>query len=78
MLINVNLHENNLIDIVVAAARHDDRQIVDDLLDLGYLTRDNIDIAVERAGDVQDAAMTGYLLEVKRRFFGRQLLDFDL
>ncbi len=69
---------NNLIDIVVAAARHDDRQIVDDLLDLGYLTRDNIDIAVERAGDVQDAAMTGYLLEVKRRFFGRQLLDFDL
>ena len=27
---------------------------------------------------VQDAAMTGYLLEVKRRFFGSQLMDFDL
>ena len=48
------------------------------MLDLGYLTKDNIDIVVERAGDVQDAAMTGYLLEVKRRFFGSQLMDFDL
>ena len=69
---------SNLVDIIVQAARHDDRQVVDDMLDLGYLTKDNIDIVVERAGDVQDAAMTGYLLEVKRRFFGSQLMDFDL
>ena len=52
--------------------------VVDDMLDLGYLTKDNIDIVVERASDVRDAAMTGYLLEVKRRFFGSQLMDFDL
>lgn len=69
---------SNFVDIIVQAARHDDRQVVDDMLDLGYLTIDNIDIVVERAGDVQDAAMTGYLLEVKRRFFGSQLMDFDL
>ena len=69
---------SNLVDIIVQAARHDDRQVVDDMLDLGYLTKDNIDTVVERAGDVQDAAMTGYLLEVKRRFFGSQLMDFDL
>ena len=69
---------SNLVDIIVQAARHDDRQVVDDMLDLGYLTKDNIDIVVERAGDVQDAAMTGYLLEVKRRFFGAKLMDFDL
>lgn len=69
---------SNLVDIIVQAARHDDRQVVDDMLDLGYLTKDNIDIVVERVSDVQDAAMTGYLLEVKRRFFSSQLMDFDL
>lgn len=64
--------------ICVDAARHDDRAMIDDLVALEYLTGDNIMQAIDEVGRLQDAAMTGYLLEIKRRHFGIGSLDFDL
>lgn len=63
---------------VVQAAKHDDRKTIDALLDLGYLDADNLDAAIERLSSLRDAAVTGHLLEAKRRRFGRSLRDFDL
>ncbi len=67
-----------LIDICVDVARHDDRSVVDDLCDFGFLNRDNLEDVIVAVSRLQDAAMTGYLLEVKRRRFGRAAFDFDL
>lgn len=65
-------------EICVDIARHDDRYLVDRLLDLGYLNEDNLESAIAAVNKLQDAAMTGYLLEVKRRRFNRSVFDFDL
>ena len=69
---------NNVVDICEALARADDRKSIDRLIDLGYITQDNLTECIDRIGTVQDAAMTGYLLEVKRRRFGRVTMDFSL
>lgn len=69
---------DNLEDICVACARHDDRDAIDNLLDLGLLTKDNLLPVIDKVGKLQDAAMTGYLLEIKRRFFNSSAIDFDL
>lgn len=70
--------KSNIEKICVEAAKHDDRAIIDALLDLGYLNADNLYNVIDRIGAIQDAAMTGYLLEVKRLRFGQGSLDFDL
>lgn len=70
--------ELNVEEICVSLARHDDRAALDGLLELGFVNEGNIDRVIERVGVVQDAAMTGYLLEVKRQRFGRRSMDFDL
>ena len=67
-----------LIDICIDVARHDDRSVVNDLCDFGFLNRDNLEDVIVAVGRLQDAAMTGYLLELKRRRFGRAAFDFDL
>ena len=69
---------NNLETICMDIARHDDRGAIDDLLDLGFLTQDTIDGVIERVSTLRDAAMTGHLLEVKRRFFELDAFDFEL
>ena len=69
---------DNLEDICAACARHDDRDAIDNLLDLGLLTKDNLLPVIDKVGKLQDAAMTGYLLEIKRRFFNSSAIDFDL
>lgn len=69
---------NDLKEICVDIARHDDRTAIDDLLDLGFLTQDTIDGVIERVSALRDAAMTGHLLEVKRRFFELDAFDFEL
>ena len=69
---------DNLTSICEACARHDDREAIDTLLDLGLLNKDNLLDVIESVGKLQDAAMTGYLLEVKRRFFSQSAIDFDL
>ena len=65
-------------EICVDVARHDDRSVVDDLCDFGFINGDNIEDIVVAVGKLQDAAMSGYLLELKRRRFGRAAFDFDL
>lgn len=68
----------NIEEICVAVAKHDDRVIIDALLDLGYLNEDNLYAVIDRVGAVQDASMTSYLLEVRRMRFSQAALDFDL
>lgn len=68
----------NLGDICVEAAKHDDRGLLDDLLNRGFIDGDNINEVIDRVGAVQDASITGYLLEAKRERFGMESLDFDL
>ncbi len=69
---------NDLRAICVDIARHDDRIAIDDLLDLGFLTQDTIDGVIEGVSAIRDAAMTGHLLEAKRRFFELDAFDFEL
>ncbi len=59
-------------------ARHDDRALLEDLADLGYLNAENLTRAVEAVGKLQDAAMTAYLLDLKRRRFSSGRPDFAL
>lgn len=70
--------KTNIADICVEAAKRDDRRLIDDLLDMGYVDDGNINEVIDRVGAVQDASMTGYLLEAKRERFGAEALDFDL
>lgn len=67
-----------LLDMCAAIAKHDDRRTLDALADLGMIDAGNLDAVLERLEAVQDAAMTGYLLEMGRRRFGRAALDFGL
>lgn len=67
----------NLVEMCVAAARHDDRESVDALVELGYLNRETLLPVIDAVGALQDAAMTGYLLELQRALAGRGL-DFEL
>lgn len=73
-----NLVRANIADICVDIARHDDREAIDKLLELGYLNEDNLPGVIDAVRVVQDAAMTGYLLEVKRQRFGGSAMDFEL
>lgn len=68
----------NIEAICVDIARHDDRQAVDALIDLGYLNEENLERVIAAVGQLQDAAMTAYLLEAKRRRFHRAAFDFEL
>ena len=70
--------DNNLEEICVDIARHDDRVTMGQLADLGVLTAENLERVVEAVGTLQDAAMTGYLLEMKRVRFSQRTFDFDL
>lgn len=68
---------DNLVEMCVAAARHDDRESIDALVELGYLDRETLLPVIEAVGALQDAAMTGYLLELQRSLAGRGV-DFEL
>lgn len=68
----------NIEDICLDAARHDDRALISDLVSLGYINADNIEGIIVAVSRLQDAAISGYLLEVKRREFGKRAFDFDL
>ena len=69
---------DNLEDMCEAIARHDDRDSIDMLVDLGFLNTETMLSCIERISKLQDAAMTGYMLEIKRRLFDGDALDFDL
>lgn len=69
---------NHLLEICVDAARHDDKSVIEGLIDLGFIDKDNIADVIEAASAVQDASVTNYLLEQKQRRFGSSAIDFDL
>ncbi len=69
---------NGLCGICLEMARHDDRDSLRRLADLGILSAENIDEVISAVQQVQDASMTGYLLEVKRMRFGVRSFDFSL
>lgn len=72
------LLRNYIVEICVDVARHDDRMVVNKLVELGYINEDNIEQLIAAVRSLQDAAMTGYLLEVRRRRFERVAFDYDL
>ena len=74
----LSLLTENIEDICVEIARHDDRGALLQLADLGVLNAGNLVRVVDAVGKLQDAAMTGYLLEMKRVRFGQRAVDFDL
>lgn len=80
--VNRSLFERTLrehaVEICVDTARHDDRALMGALADFGYLNADNIETVIVAVSGLQDAAMSGYLLELKRTRFGRAAFDFDL
>lgn len=69
---------NHLAEVCVDAARHDDTSVIEGLLDLGFVDDGNIAEMIEAVSVVQDASVTNYLLEQKRRRFGSMGVDFDL
>lgn len=84
LLTNVNrknferLFQWHLEEICVDIARHDDRELIDALIEFGFLNENNLEPVIGAVGRLQDAAMTAYLLEVKRRRFNKSTFDFDL
>ena len=84
LLTNVNrslfdrLIKEHIEEICVDISRHDDRQAIDSLITFGYLNEGNLETVITAVGRLQDAAMTAYLLEVKRRRFNKRTFDFDL
>lgn len=72
------LLRSHIVEMCVDIARHDDREVIDYLVELGYVNGDNLEEIIMAVSRLQDAAMTGYLLELKRRRFGRSAFDFDL
>lgn len=69
---------DNIEELCVEAAKHDDRELTDGLLDLGFLNEGNLLGVIDRVSALRDASITGYLLEVKRSRFALDALDFDL
>lgn len=68
----------NIVEICVDIARNDDRRLMERLIDFGYINEDNLEEIIAAVNKLQDAAMTGYLLEMKRLRFNRNAFDFDL
>lgn len=66
---------NNVAEICVEMAKNDDRESIDDLVELGYLNEYNIEKVIDRVSAVQDASITGYLLELNRRRFTKDAFD---
>ena len=72
------LLEDNIEEICVDIARHDDRDTLGRLMDLGFVNEANIERVIDAVRRLQDASMTGYLLEAKRLRFNSRAFDFDL
>lgn len=70
--------QHHLREFCLDAARHDDKAIIAALLDLGFIDGDNISDVIEWVGAIQDASVTNYLLEEKRKRFGGVEIDFEL
>jgi hypothetical protein len=80
--VNKSLYENlfsvKIKLICVSVAKRDDKESLNDLLELGYINAENIADVIESVSALKDASITDYLLEMKRVNFGRRASDFDL
>lgn len=69
---------NNIVEISVDVALHDDRSTFDELVERGYVTPENLDEIIERVTALRDAATSAHLLETKRTMFAQSAFDYDL
>ncbi len=69
---------NNIVDISVDVALHDDRATFDELVERGYVNPDNLDEIIERVTALRDAATSAHLLETKRLMCSESVFDYDL
>lgn len=74
----LTLISDHIEEICVDITRHDDRDALGALADLGLITADNINGVIDAVNHLHDASTTGYLLELKRLRFGHNSSDFDL
>ena len=65
-------------DACVTFARHDDRACIDGLVDLGVISAENIDKAIETVSNADSAPITARLLELKRTRFSSATRDYGL
>ena len=72
------LLRNNIEDICVDVALHDDRAVLGELVDRGFVNADNLEGVIERVGALRDAATSAFLLETKRERFSGTMFDYDL
>lgn len=68
----------NIVEICKAVARHDDRATIDKLLEMGYLNKENIYDVTDAVAELQDAAMTGHMLQIIRERFGMDTKRFEI
>lgn len=73
-----DLLRKKLVDVCAAFAERNDSAALDGLADLGYLDAETTTRVIDALGGSGSTAMTGHLLEMKRRRFGGARLDFDL
>ncbi|HAM15080.1 MAG TPA: hypothetical protein DCP91_04340 [Eggerthellaceae bacterium] len=69
---------NNIEDICVDVALYDDRTVLGDLIDRGFVNAGNLEGVIERVGALRDAATSAFLLETKRERFSGSMFDYDL
>lgn len=72
------LLRNNIEDICVDVALHDDRAVLGELVDRGFVNAGNLEGVIERVGALRDAATSAFLLETKRERFSGTMFDYDL
>lgn len=72
------LISDNIEEICVDIARHDDRETLGALANLELLNADNINAVIDAVNHLHDASTTGYLLELKRLRFGHGSNDYDI
>lgn len=69
---------NNVEDVCFDVALYDDRGVLDDLIERGFVNEGNLERVIERVGALRDAATSAYLLEAKRERFSRSVSDYDI
>lgn len=72
------LLRDNIVDVCVDVVLHDDRYVLDSLIERGFVNADNLDAIIEKVASLRDAANSAYLLEAKRRRFSRKAFDYEI
>ena len=66
-------------EVVRIFARNNYLQGFDQLFSLGFITKENVIEMIDVAGNVDNVEVTSHLFELRRRFFGYDVMsEFDL